>query len=243
MDVDGLCSWSSGGGGREGEHRQTHVIRIELEWVSDALMRSASIRLAYVAARVLAPPPSTNATNPTTTPEMTQNITFALTEPHKSHLATVLPWYYNPAAQLHHLMSDFWLSLLAPVAAYWLFCTFFEALDRTDWRWLKRYKIHESSEVTSRNRVSKRQVLAAVTLQHVIQITLGYFWMDTNAETGVPIAMHVPRMEAIAPTVLRSLEVVVGRQFAAHLWLHKAQDLVYYTYWWAIPLTQLLVGL
>ena len=176
-------------------------------------------------------------------PEMTQNATSALTEPHKSYLATVHPWYYNPSAQLHSTMSDFWLSLLAPVVAYWLFCAFFETLDRADWRWLKKYKIHESSEVTSRNRVTKGQVLAAVAFQQVIQVTLAYFWMDTNAETGVPIAIHVPRMEAIAPIVLHFLGVVVGRQFAAYLWLHKAQDIVYFTYWWAIPLAQLLAGL
>jgi len=139
-------------------------------------------------------------------------------------------------------MSDFWLSILGPVAAHWLFCAFFEILDRGDWEWLKKYRIHESSEVTSRNRVTRIQVLAAVILQQVIQITLAYFWMDTNAETGGPISSHVPRMEAIAPTIFRSLEALVGPQFAAYLWLHKAQDLVYHVYWWAIPLTQLLAG-
>jgi len=184
-----------------------------------------------------------HATTPATTPEMTQNATFILSDRHKSYLATVRPWYYNPDAQLSRLISDFWLSLLAPVIAYWLFCTFFEILDGTNWKWLKKYKIHESSEVTSRNRVTKSQVLVAVVIQHIIQIMLGYFWMDTDAETGVPISMHIPRMEAVAPAVLRSLEAAVGRQFAAHLWHHKAQDLVYYTYWWAIPLFQLLAGL
>ena len=174
---------------------------------------------------------------------MTQNATFILSDRHKSYLATVRPWYYNPNVQLSRLMSDFWLSLFAPVIAYWLFCTFFEILDGTNWKWLKKYKIHESSEVTSRNRVTKRQVLVAVVIQHIIQIALGYFWMDTDAETGVPISMHIPRMEAVAPTVLHSLEAAVGRQFAAHLWLHKGQDLVYYAYWWAIPLFQLLAGL
>jgi len=182
-------------------------------------------------------------TTPATTPEMTQNATLILSDPHKSYLATARPWYYNPEVQLSRVMSDFWLSLLAPVIAYWLFCAFFEILDGADWRWLRKYKIHQSSEVASRNRVTKGQVLVAVILQHIIQVALGYFWMDTNAETGIPIQMHVPRMEAIAPTILRSLEAAVGPQFAAHLWLHKAHDLVYYTYWWAIPLVQLLAGL
>ena len=140
-------------------------------------------------------------------------------------------------------MSDFWLSLLAHVIAYWLLSLFFEILDRADWEWLKKYKIHESSEVTSRNRVTRGQVFATVISQQIIQVTLGYFFADANAETGGPISTHVPRMEALAPTVLRSLEALVGRRLAAYLWLHKAQDIIYCVYWWAIPLARLFAGL
>ena len=67
--------------------------------------------------------------------------------------------------------------------------------------------------------------------------------MDPTVENGGPVSSHVPRMEAIAPTVLRFLEAVLGRRVAAFLWLHKAQELIYYVYWWAVPLVQLLVGL
>ena len=174
---------------------------------------------------------------------MAQNATFALTEPHRSYLATAHPWYYNPDPQLCSVMSDLWLTLLAPIIGFWLFCSFFEILDRTHGEWLKKYKIHENSEITSRNRITKSQVLAAVVFQQSLQITLGYFWMDTDGETGGPVSMHVPRMEAIAPTVLRTLEAMVGSQLAAYLWLHKAQDIVYYVYWWAIPFTQFLAAL
>ena len=174
---------------------------------------------------------------------MAQNATFPLTESQKSYLSTVHPWYYKPDPQLWSVMSDFWLSLLAHIIAYWLFCFFFEIIDGAGWEWLERYRIHESSEVTSRNRVTKREVLAAVIFQQVVQIALGYFWMDANAETGGPVSTHVPRMEALAPTILRSLEALVGSRLAAYLWFHKAQDLVYYVYWWAIPLVQLFAGL
>ena len=140
-------------------------------------------------------------------------------------------------------MSDFWLAVVGPIIAYWLFCAFFEVLDRADWEWLEKHRIHESSEVASRNIVTKSRVLAAVLTQQAVQITSGYFWMDANGETGGPISMHVPRMEAIAPTVLRSLETLVGHRFAAYLWLHKAQDLIYYVYWWGIPFVRLFIGL
>ncbi|KAF9644551.1 hypothetical protein BDM02DRAFT_3190500 [Thelephora ganbajun] len=177
-----------------------------------------------------------------TTSDMTQNATFALTESHISYLSTAHPWYYSINPQLWSMMSDFWLSLLGPIIGYWLFCAFFEILDRSDWEWLKKYKIHESSEVTSRNKVTRKQVLTTVISQHVIQFVLGYFWMDTSMVNGGPISVHVPRMEAIAPILLRFLEVLVGRQFAAYVWIHKAQDLVYYVYWWAVPLAQLFAG-
>ena len=174
---------------------------------------------------------------------MALNATFPLTEPHKSYLSIVHPWYYSPNAQLWSVMSDFWLSLVGPIAAHWLFCALFEILDRADWEWSKKYRIHESSEVTSRNRVTRRRVLAAVIIQQVIQITLGYFWMDTSAKTGGPISAHVPQMEAIGPTILCFLQALVGHRFAAYLWLHKAHHLVYFVYWWAIPLAQLFAGL
>ena len=174
---------------------------------------------------------------------MLQNATSPLSEPYKSYLSAARPWYYEPDAQLWNVMSDFWLSLLAPVVAYWLLSAVFETLDCADWEWLKKYKIHENSEVTSRNRATRKEVLVAVIAQHTIQLALGYLWMDENGKTGGPISAHVPQMEALALTILRFLEAIVGRRFAAYLWTHKAQELVYYVYWWAIPLAQLLAGL
>ena len=176
-------------------------------------------------------------------PGMAQNATSLLTDSHKSYLSTVHPWYYKPDTQLLGGMSDFYLALLGPIIAHWLFCAAFEILDRSDWEWLKEYKIHESSEVASRNRVTRKQVLVTVILQQVVQIALGYSWIDGNSNTGGPISTHLPRMEALAPIVLRSVETLVGRRFAGYLWLHKAQDLVYSVYWWGIPLFQLLAGL
>ena len=174
---------------------------------------------------------------------MAQKPTFPLTELHKSYLSTVGPWYYKSDVRLLGVMSDFWLTVLGPVIAYWLFCGLFEILDKAEWEWLNKYRIHKGSEAISRNRATRGQVFAMVILQQIIQIVLSYFWIDENTKTGGPISTHVPLMEALAPTVLRSLEVVVGHSFATYLWLHKAQDLVYYAYWWAIPLGQLFAGL
>ena len=173
---------------------------------------------------------------------MAQKATFPLTELHRSYLSTVRPWYYKPDVRLLGVMSDFWLAVLGPVIAYWLFCALFEILDKAEWEWLNEYRIHEGSEAILQNRAARGQVFAVVILQQIIQIALSYFWIDENTKTGGSILTRVPLMEALAPTVLRSLEVVVGHSFAVYLWLHKAQDLVYYAYWWAIPLAQLFAG-
>ena len=174
---------------------------------------------------------------------MPLNSTFPLAGLHDSYLSTAHPWYYDPNPRLFNAMPDHWFSVLCPVAAYWLLSGFFDILDTGDWRWLQKYKIHESAEVTSRNRISKKQVIAAVILQHIIQMTLGYFWMDSTAETGGSPSTHIPQMDAIAPTILSSLETLLGRRVTTYLWRHHAQGLVYFVYWWAIPLVQLLGGL
>ena len=174
---------------------------------------------------------------------MAQNSTFPLLEPYKSYLSTARPWYYEPNARTWNAMSEFWFLLLAPIVAHWLLCGVFEAMDRTEWEWLKKYKIHEDSEITSRNRVSRGEVVVAVLVQQVIQLTLGYLWVDESVKTGGPVSAHVPQMEALAPTILRYLEALVGRRLAAYVWIHKGQDVVYYVYWWAIPLAQLLAAL
>ena len=53
---------------------------------------------------------------------------------------------------------------------------------------------------------------------------LGYPWMDPTVNTGGFISTHFPRMEAITPTTLRSLEALLGHRLAALLRRHKAQD-------------------
>ena len=174
---------------------------------------------------------------------MAQNSTFPLLESHKSYLSTARPWYYEPETRMWNVMSDFWFSLLAPIIGHWLLCAIFEVLDRADWEWLKKYRIHEDPEVAPRNRVTKGVVVATVMTQQTIQFVLGYFWMDESAKTGGPISTHIPQMEALALTILSYLEALVGRRLAAYMWIHTGKDVVYYVYWWAIPIAQLIVAL
>ena len=57
---------------------------------------------------------------------------FLLTGHHESYLSVVHPWYYDNL-RLWIAMSDFWLSLVGPVVAYWLLSGLFETLDMGDW--------------------------------------------------------------------------------------------------------------
>ena len=135
---------------------------------------------------------------------MPPNSTSPLAGLPASCLSTTYPWYYNPNPQLWGVMSDYWVALLAPVAAFWLFAGFSNILDRGDWEWLQKYKIHESSEATSRNRVTKEQVIAADIVQEVVQITLRYFWMDPTTKNGGPASMRIPQMGVLPPTIFYS---------------------------------------
>jgi len=174
---------------------------------------------------------------------MAQNLTFPFAPHHRVYLSAVHPWYYDPSPRFWGSMSDPWLPVVVPFTAHWLLCAFFEVLDRAGWEWLEKYRVQESSEVTSRNLVTKRQVLTAVLFQQAIQFVFTWIWMDPSMNQGGPVAMHVSQMEIIAPGILRCLEALFGHRLATFLWFHKAQDFVYYAYWWGIPLAQLLAAM
>ena len=77
----------------------------------------------------------------------------------------------EPVAQLVPWLSDFHLSLLLPVAAYWLVSLFFWYIERKDyWR---QYRIHTPEEMKQRNRVTVGEVLRSILLQQAVQTALG----------------------------------------------------------------------
>jgi sphinganine C4-monooxygenase len=139
---------------------------------------------------------------------------------------TDVPWYYSSKPSLVDGVSDHHLALAAPVVAYWLLSLFFHYLDTRDWKVLERYRIHDSAEVASRNRVSRTAVIWAVIFQQVLQTALGIVWM-AHEHTVVPD--HTAKIADIT----RQLAVFVGAQ----------PILAYYIYWWAIPLFQFFVAM
>jgi sphinganine C4-monooxygenase len=144
-----------------------------------------------------------------------------------------VPWYYSSKLSLVEGVPDHYLALAAPFAAYWMLSLFFHYLDTRDWKVLEQYRIHDSAEVASRNRVSRTAVVWTVILQQVIQTALGIFWLS---EEHHRVSDHTARVADIA----RRLALVAGASEHVHPILPR---LAYYIYWWAIPLIQFMVAM
>ncbi|KAI0246691.1 fatty acid hydroxylase superfamily-domain-containing protein [Lactifluus subvellereus] len=129
------------------------------------------------------------------------------------------PFYYSHARTLIPTFSDPLLTVLAPFLAYWLTSGLFHLFDLSNWRWLDRYRIHDSAEVASRNRATRRQVLGAVLFQQVLQTALGLLWISEAPER----ADHVAAVRGIAQVL--------------------SPRLAYLLYWWFNPAAQLLVAM
>lgn len=142
--------------------------------------------------------------------------------------STDVPWYYSDKPSLVDGFNDHHLALAAPVLAYWFSSLAFHYLDTRDWKVLERYRIHDSTEAVSRNRVSRAAVVWAVIFQQVLQTVLGLIWMQDEHT----VVNHVEKVAVIS----RWLAVVPG--------LAGSQaPLAYFAYWWGIPLFQFLVAI
>lgn len=77
----------------------------------------------------------------------------------------------TPVPPLLPWLSDFHLSLLLPIAAYWLMSLIFFLISAFDL--FAQHRLHTPEEFKRRNRVSAAQVLRSVLLQQAIQTGLG----------------------------------------------------------------------
>ncbi|KAJ6518649.1 sphingosine hydroxylase [Mycena sanguinolenta] len=142
-------------------------------------------------------------------------------------------WYYSSKSSLVDGVPDHYLALAAPFVAYWALSLFFHYLDTRDWKALEKYRIHDSAEVASRNRVSRTAVIWTVIFQQVVQTALGIFWLSAE---HIVVPDHTGKVVAIA----RQLSLVLGSGEYAQTILPR---LAYYIYWWAIPIFQFMVAI
>lgn len=133
--------------------------------------------------------------------------------------------------------------MIVPFLSYWLASALFHFLDVSNW--LVRYRIHDSAEVSSRNRATQFEVVRSVILQQAIQTALGYFWLSAVPERPD----HAAAMRAFASALSSFLGVffpttsdkqaypLFGLSRDASPWL------AYLLYWYLIPAAQLLLAM
>ena len=83
-----------------------------------------------------------------------------------------LPSYtLKPTIPLLPLIQDKYLTVWAPIVAYWVFSLFFHFLDVYDY--FPHYRLHTPAELLKRNHVTKWEVVRDVVVQQVIQVVAG----------------------------------------------------------------------
>jgi len=83
-----------------------------------------------------------------------------------------LPSYtLSPVPALVPFIPDFYLSLILPIAAYWITSLFFHYIDVMDvW---PQYRLHTPAEILNRNHVSRYEVARDVIIQQIVQTVVG----------------------------------------------------------------------
>lgn len=69
-------------------------------------------------------------------------------------------------------IPDKLLTLILPIAAYWALSMLFHWIDTKDY--FPQYRLHTPAEVSSRNKVSRWEVVRDVVIQQVIQTAVGW---------------------------------------------------------------------
>ena len=184
---------------------------------------------------------STTRTTPTLYSIMNETSAIFLTAQQRHFLSTNSPFYYTPRPDILSFFPDYYLSLAAPVIAYWASSCFFHILDISSWRWLDKYRLHESSEVKSKNLVTKVDVIKAVIFQQVIQTILGLWWME-GAVSGAAVD-HLGHMEAMLPIVSNVMNGALGQATGKQILEDYTAELLYIFYWWVIPIGKFFLGM
>jgi sphinganine C4-monooxygenase len=177
------------------------------------------------------------------------------------------PFYYSPRQRFFDDVPDHLTTVAVPIIAYWSLSLFFHSLDMSGWKWLEKYKIHDSEEVKKRNLVGRTEVVLAVIFQQVVQTLLGLMWLKEDPVVGGII--HHGMTEAVVkglqrwerllqPVVDRVFWIVNGLGFGEVVkWgaaggvlgvtsggreevLAKA---VYFVYWWGVPIFQFFAAM
>ena len=144
-----------------------------------------------------------------------------------------LPFYYSPKSHLIDGVPDYILVLTAPVITYWCFSLYFHALDISGWKWLEKYRIHDSKEVQALNLATRSEVVWAVILQQVIQTALG---LISFSDESTHVVNHAQKLRYVASSLDSLAFTTFGERIAPHTLVHATNFL----YWWGVPMLQFL---
>ncbi|TIC19018.1 hypothetical protein E3Q13_01600 [Wallemia mellicola] len=145
------------------------------------------------------------------------------------------PWYDIQSNEIIPGLSDKATSLILPVLAYWVFSLFFHALDQVSS--LDKYRIHPPEELTTKNKVTVKQVIKAVLIQQVVQTALGFVVMDDLDEYRSDNG-HIAAMIGYSGYITSFLKLALGPSITMNLLSQYGKSITHFTYWWIIPAIQ-----
>ncbi|KAK9449336.1 fatty acid hydroxylase superfamily-domain-containing protein [Limtongia smithiae] len=149
----------------------------------------------------------------------------------------------RPREPLLSFMSDQSLSLMLPIAVYWVVSIIFHYIDDHDL--LAKYRIHTPEEVKSRNKATVHEVIRDVIVQQIMQTIVGVFLTmfdppDYVGMEGRDIWMLAHRFPAVPLPAIEfvyhygfSFVKILGAFFVLDTWqyfLHRAMHSYKYLY-------------
>ncbi|ODN98511.1 C4-hydroxylase [Cryptococcus wingfieldii CBS 7118] len=152
------------------------------------------------------------------------------------------PFYHTARPHIFSFISDKYLSIAAPILAYWFYSTFFHLIDTAQFPYFENRRIHDSPEMLARNKVTIWDVIKAVVLQHVIQAVLAWWWIEDD-EVILQREIykdHLAAMGHMAPWVADGTLLVLGRRTGEQLLKNHGEAMVRWLYWWGIPAAQMI---
>lgn len=141
-------------------------------------------------------------------------------------------------------ISDKYLSLLAPIAVYWIVSLWFTVLDVLRIPFFEKYRLHEPEEITKRNKVSATKVVWMVLVQQVVQTILGIFVLEDEETVRKQVFQdHTANMTTVGVWLARVVCGTIGYERGLNLLSIYGTQAVQWLYWWIIPVAQFWLAL
>ncbi|KAG2141300.1 fatty acid hydroxylase superfamily-domain-containing protein [Suillus clintonianus] len=152
-----------------------------------------------------------------------------------------IPFYFSLRQNIFDGIPDTYVALAAPVLTFWLMSLVFHCLDISRWRWLDKYRIHESEEVESRNLATPWEIGRAIIFQNVMQTLVGLAWLTESPEISVIRCQS--EMEGLGRTLVFVVRYLLGEETGIKILELQGAQMTHWLYWWGIPAAQILFAL